>query len=652
MNNVIGRPGLVLIAVMLIAGCSPITPVPTEASLPSDTLAPSPVPPTGTLIPPTNTPAPTPTRTLAPPVETIRDIPYVPGGAIQQVLDLYLPPDATEPFPTVLLLHGGGGSKRDLASLATSLARQGYAAAALNFREYPRDTYPAAIQDAFCGLGWLYANAETYHLDPQRFFSLGHSFGGTLASMLGVVDDPTLFLAGCPYSLPETGRVRGVIAYTGLFDYVHLPSVGELNDYASNYLGSSRAAAPEIWTQASPLTWIDGSEPPFLIIHGEADRSIPIEQSQTFAAALQAAGVQTELMLIPDATHAGIISSQVTLDAALSFLAGVQETLPTQPATALAPGDDAATPTPIPLTLLAELEGSTGPVYSLAWAPDGSRLASAGYGQVNLWDGESYSLLSTLQGHSSYVWGVAWSADGTRLASGGQDGSVRLWDPLTATEMASLDNYFTFAVTWSPDGSQLASGNSRGIVTVWDAASGERMREMDSQAMSEVISLSWSPDGNTLAAGHLNGDIILWGTTGTRNLTISDYTRSRCDTNGLAWSPDGSRLATAHQDSVVRLWDATSGELLLELRGHNGWARGVAWSPDGRWLATTGSDGTLQVWDTGSGMRLARQRIGSLAVWGVAWSPDGSLIAVGSGNYNSQNIDGMVMILSVPAGED
>ncbi len=648
MNNVVERLGLVLIAVMLIAGCSPITPVPTEASLPIDTLTPSPVPPTATLIPPTNTPAPTPTRTLAPPVETIRDIPYVPGGATQQVLDLYLPPGATEPFPTVLLLHGGGGSKRDLASLAASLARQGYAAVALNFREYPRDTYPAAVQDAFCGLGWLYANAETYHLDPQRFFSLGHSFGGTLASMLGVVDDPTLFLAGCPYSLPETGLVRGVIAYTGLFDYVHLPSVGELNDYASNYLGSSRAAAPEIWTQASPLTWIDGSEPPFLIIHGEADRSIPIEQSQNFAAALQAAGVQTELMLIPDATHAGIISSQVTLDAALSFLAGVQETLPTQPATALAPGDDAATPTPIPLTLLAELEGSTGPVYSLAWAPDGSRLASAGYGQVNLWDGESYSLLSTLQGHSSYVWGVAWSADGTRLASGGQDGSVQVWEPLSGAQIARYTTSFALAVAWSPYESQVASGDSNGVVKIWDTASGERLQEMNSQTMS-IISLGWSPDGSTLAAGYLNGDIILWGAaTGARVLTITDYTRVRCDTNGLAWSPDGSQLATTHQDGLVRLWNAADGALLRELRGHSGWVRGVAWSPDGRWLATTGADGTLQVWQADNGVRLAIQMVVNQPLWSTAWSPDGSRIAVGSGVYNSRITAGVVVILGAP----
>ena len=314
--------GIILITLAFAAGCTAEPGVPAAPGLPSQTNTPKPALPTATftMIPPTNTPAPTPTRTLLPPVEKVRDIAYIPGGASQQVLDLYLPPDSAEPAPLVLLLHGGGGSKRDLESLAASFARQGYAAASLNFREHPRYPYPAAVEDAFCGLAWLYANAETYQLDPQRFYALGHSFGGTLASMLGVVDDPALFMANCPYSLPESNRVRGVVAYTGLFDYVHLPSAGELFDYASGYLGSTRAAAPELWAQASPLSWIDGSEPPFLIIHGEADRSIPIEQSQAFAVALQAAGVQAELMLIPDANHTEIINSQVTLEAALEFL--------------------------------------------------------------------------------------------------------------------------------------------------------------------------------------------------------------------------------------------------------------------------------------------------------------------------------------------
>ena len=314
--------GLTLIMLACVAGCTPEPPVPAETIILIQTDTPRSILPTATstMIPPTDTPTPTPTRTLLPPVEKMRDIAYIPGGASQQVLDLYLPPDAAEPYPTVLLLHGGGGSKRDLESLAASLARQGYVAASLNFREHPRSPYPAAVEDAFCGLAWLYANAETYHLDAQRFYALGHSFGGTLASMLGVVDDPALFLAGCSYSLPEFDRVRGVVAYTGLFDYVNLPSSGELNDYASDYLGSTRAAALELWAQASPLSWIDGSEPPFLIIHGEADRSIPIEQSQTFTATLQAAGVRPELMLIPEANHFEIVNSQVTLEAALEFL--------------------------------------------------------------------------------------------------------------------------------------------------------------------------------------------------------------------------------------------------------------------------------------------------------------------------------------------
>jgi WD40 repeat protein len=641
LNSVIQRVGLILIAVTLTTGCSLVIPAPTETSPPTGTEAPSPIRPTATVIPPTNTPAPTPTRTLAPPVETIRDIPYVPGGAPLQALDLYLPSGVEEPFTTVLLFHGGGGSKRDMASLGVSLARQGYAAAALNFRDYPRFTYPAAVEDAFCSLAWLYANSDTYHLDPQRFFSLGHSLGGTQAAMLGVLDDPMPFLTGCPYNLPETDWIRGVITYTGLFDYVNLPSSSDLTIFVNTYLGSTRAEAPELWSQASAITWIDGSEPPFLIVHGEADHTIPIVQSQAFAAALQAAGVQAELLLVPGATHESIISNPLVMEALGAFLATNQETATLPEITSLS------------LTTLAEMESTSGPVYSLGWSPDGSQLASAGFGQVDLWDGESYTLLSSLAGHTSYVWGVDWAPDGTALASGSQDGSVRIWDPFTATELASLNTFFTFAVAWSPDGSRLASGNIRGIVTVWDAVSGEQLLEMRNRTAAELYSLDWSPDGGTLAAGYMDGDIIFWSaTTGARILTIEDYTRLRCEPNGLAWSPDGSRLASANHDGVIRIWNGVDGELLLELRGHAGWTRGVAWSPDGRWLATTGSDGTLQVWDAYSGMRLVRQRLSNLTVWGASWSPDGSRIAVGTGSYADHNTPGMVVIVSVSAGED
>lgn len=90
------------------------------------------------------------------------------------------------------------------------------------------------------------------------------------------------------------------------------------------------------------------------------------------------------------------------------------------------------------LTNSVELVGSAGPVYSLACSPEGDALASAGFGQVNLWQGEGMGELSTFQGHSSYLWGVA----------------------------------------WSPGGDRIASGNSRGIVQIRDVASGEMLMEM------------------------------------------------------------------------------------------------------------------------------------------------------------------------------
>jgi WD40 repeat protein len=117
-----------------------------------------------------------------------------------------------------------------------------------------------------------------------------------------------------------------------------------------------------------------------------------------------------------------------------------------------------STPTPLPeldLPRLTELKNDQGPVYCLAWSPDGSVLASAGYGQVKLWNAEAGEELQTLEGHTSYVWGVAWSRDGRVLASASEDGTVRLWDAKTYEELTVLETGWAFCVAWSPDGSQI-----------------------------------------------------------------------------------------------------------------------------------------------------------------------------------------------------
>ncbi|MBN1179387.1 MAG: alpha/beta hydrolase [Anaerolineae bacterium] len=274
--------------------------------------------PTATPIPPTPVPTPSPTPTL----EVIHNVPYVPDGDRLQCLDIYLPA-GDGPFPTILGIHGGGGDKAELTALARYLAARGYAVLSINHRQYPDVTYPIPAQDAFCALAWTVANAETYGFDLQRIVILGHSAGGTLAALLGVVDDPAPYLAGCPHPWPEGAVPWAVVTFTGIFDYTDTQIPGpSLQSYFALYLGGALAEIPDVWDAASPSTWVDGSEPPFLLIHGADDRSVPPAYSEAFAATLAAAGVPAQLVIVPNADHDGITASEDSFEAVVTFLTG------------------------------------------------------------------------------------------------------------------------------------------------------------------------------------------------------------------------------------------------------------------------------------------------------------------------------------------
>ncbi len=269
-------------------------------------------------------PKETPAPTLTPKpkeVEVIKDQAYLPDGLEEHLLDIYLPAGKDGPFPTLLMIHGGNGKKEDLAYWGQTFAKNGFAAVSIDHRQWPDHSYPDHLEDAFCALSWLHANAENYHFDTGNIFVMGHSAGGTLAAMLGVVKDPTPFTGHCPHNLPEKDWVQGVIPFTGLFDYgAAAEESPALANYITELLGGSREEVPDIWLEASAASWVDGSEPPFLLIHGEEDHSIPPAQSQAFAALLKSAGGEVELLLIPDASHNKIKSSAQSLEAVENFI--------------------------------------------------------------------------------------------------------------------------------------------------------------------------------------------------------------------------------------------------------------------------------------------------------------------------------------------
>ena len=328
-----------VIVTLLISACGGSqtmtnTPTPTQAPTATPTPAPTAtkVAPTETPTPvqsPTATPLPTPTEK---PYEKISDIPYADTDA-RQKLDVYVPTNGEGPFPILLAFHGGnfnGGSnnrsKADLLNQALYFVEQGYAVVAPNQRFTPQYIYPAQVQDAFCSLAWVHANADTYHFDTERIVALGLVSGGNLAAMLGVVDDPTPYMEGCPHELPEENWVQGVATFTGVFDFTSAVygRYAERDHYVA-YLGGELDETPKTWHEASPINWVDGNDVPFLLIHGSGgDERIDSGESVRFRNALKEAGVETRISIV-DTTHTMLRESLASYRAVEALFARISE---------------------------------------------------------------------------------------------------------------------------------------------------------------------------------------------------------------------------------------------------------------------------------------------------------------------------------------
>lgn len=279
---------------------------------------------------------------------THADIPYHDDGDPQHTLDIYLPEGQNGPLPTLFILHGDDSTKEDFNFLAGYFVEQGYAAIATEFRSPAGDH----IRDVSCSLAWVHANADAYGLDPQRIVVFGYSVGGLLSAMLGTVDDPGLFLEGCPHSPPESGWTQGVATYaavlgtpeaclveswcifgSALAHGVTVDVMGGIYDELLDVPPSGWRGSGELSQEARdvaqglPLYWLEGSEPPFLLIHGDADEWVPSGESEAFATYLEEAGVEAELLLIPGAGHLSIVPSSPSfftiVEAATDFVADI-----------------------------------------------------------------------------------------------------------------------------------------------------------------------------------------------------------------------------------------------------------------------------------------------------------------------------------------
>jgi len=264
----------------------------------------------------TNAPevAPLTPVTLAPGVTEQKDIAYVPGGGVTQTLDLYLPDSGGKPVPLVIFVHGGGwhsGSKDRCP--AQFLSEHGYAVAGINYRLSQEAPFPAQIEDCRAALKFLRAGAATYHIQPDHVGVWGGSAGGHLVALMGTA-------AGADFStmparvadigkVDSTLQVQCVVDNYGPSDFTQLMGGKAIKkDNSAIKLLGPCASEDELMKKAqwaSPITYVRSDNPPFLIQHGDADKTVPIEQSKELTEALQKAGVEATMVVMPGAGHAG-----------------------------------------------------------------------------------------------------------------------------------------------------------------------------------------------------------------------------------------------------------------------------------------------------------------------------------------------------------
>jgi acetyl esterase/lipase len=230
------------------------------------------------------------------------------------MLDLYLPATGTN-WPLVVWVHGGAwmeGSKEDPPDL--QFLRHGFALASINYRLSQDAIFPAQLIDCKAAIRWLRAHAAETGIDPNHIGVWGASAGGHLAALLGTTGDVREFDQG-----ENPGVSSGVQA---VCDWYGPTDFAQITNYPSNLkhdapdwpesrlIGGPLAQNIEQAERANPIRYITKSDPPFLIMHGDKDPIVPLEQSQLLADALNKAGVRVTFHIVPGGEHGGVAFRQ------------------------------------------------------------------------------------------------------------------------------------------------------------------------------------------------------------------------------------------------------------------------------------------------------------------------------------------------------
>lgn len=248
---------------------------------------------------------------------TFTSIDYIGSNNPRQTLDLYIPDDITQKAPLIIFIHGGGwhsGGTENVLTWCDTLLANNFIVAAINYRFSQDSIFPAQIYDCKAAVRWLKANADLYSIDTSKIGLIGVSAGTHLASLIGLSSDVPLLEDLSQGNSNFKSRINAVVDFYGpsnlleMSDYSgsECPSPRNYDEEGSvvtQLLGCIAADCPEKALFASPISYVDSDDPPFLIYHGTSDCVVPNNQSIKLYSKLLENNVDAHLNIIEGVAH-------------------------------------------------------------------------------------------------------------------------------------------------------------------------------------------------------------------------------------------------------------------------------------------------------------------------------------------------------------
>ena len=238
-------------------------------------------------------------------IAVLKDVAYL-GGTRKEKADIYSPldHDRTKPLPGIIVIHGGGFNDGDKArgrelNISENLTLKGYVCMSINYklrRVKGQVTWPQSVYDAKAAVRYLRKEAANLGVDPDKIGVIGCSAGCNLSMMLATTGAADGFDAvkGEPYQ-DVSARIACAIGFYGAVDL--------MNYHDMKMFAKTREEAPELYKKGSPITYLDAQDPPMLLVHGTADVTVPLSQSETYLRIAKEKGAPCALEVIPDAPH-------------------------------------------------------------------------------------------------------------------------------------------------------------------------------------------------------------------------------------------------------------------------------------------------------------------------------------------------------------